>query len=603
MTSEMLKAEIYLSVVNDRGKRHLPLRRVYRNMRRPGLFIKAYENLYGNDGALTQGTDPEDTIQGMSLNDIDAIIKQLKEGDFQWKPTRRAYAPKSHGGKRPLAVPNWSEKLVQEVLRMVLEAYYEPRFRGCSHGFRPNRGCHTALKTIKGKWTGVKWFIEGDIKSCFDSFYHRTLIDILKRDIHDERLMKLIREMLEAGYMEDWVFHKTYSGVPQGGVISPLLSNIYLNELDRFIEDELMPIYNQGKERARNREYTRVRHQVVKAREAGDKEQEKSLRQQLRQIPTTDHNDPTFRRLKYCRYADDWLIGYIGTKAEAEEIKRKVQEFLQTIKLELSNQKTVITHAGSGRARFLGYEIYVARDNNKINKRKGHKVRTLNGKIMLSIPHDVIQKWVREYSRNGKPRHIGALAYLSDFELVKTFGARLRGVINYYKLAYNLYMFSKARFVVMESLRKTLMHKHKMSSTRESYRKYYVPRRTKNELRHMAVSVEREDKAPLTVRCGETNLRTNPKGMLRDEIPPYVFGGWNELSRRLMASQCELCGCKGRTQGHHIRRLKDIRQRYGSKELPSWAEFMLARNRKTVFVCFQCHQDITHGRYDGKRVR
>ena len=168
MTSEMLLADKYLHVINDRGKRRLPLQRVYRNIRHKGLFLKAYAKLYANDGSTTPGSDPNDTIQGMSLKRIETIIRQLENGSYKWKPANRKYVPKADGQKRPISIPSWNDKMVQEVMRMVLEVYYEPRFKDSSHGFRPNRGCLTALKSIQKKWTGVSWFIEGDIKGCFD---------------------------------------------------------------------------------------------------------------------------------------------------------------------------------------------------------------------------------------------------------------------------------------------------------------------------------------------------------------------------------------------------------------------------------------------------
>jgi group II intron reverse transcriptase/maturase len=241
----MLSAEDYLCVVQNRGQRSLPLERVYRNMRNRDLFLYAYGKIYANKGATTLGTDPTDSIQGMSLARIDKIIEQLRNGTYQWKPSRRVYIPKKNGKMRPLSVPNWSDKLVQEVIRMILEAYYEPNFKESSHGFRPRKSCHTALHQIKHQWKGTKWFIEGDIKGCFDNISHQTLLDLLGRKIHDSRFLKLIREMLNAGYLEDWIYHKNHSGTPQGGVISPLLSNIVLHELDCYVC--ISPLINQTK--------------------------------------------------------------------------------------------------------------------------------------------------------------------------------------------------------------------------------------------------------------------------------------------------------------------------------------------------------------------
>ena len=301
--------------------------------------------MYPNKGALTKGVN-EETVQGMSLEKIDLIIERLREQTFQWQPARRVKIPKKNSKKkRPLGLPTWSDKLVQEVIRVILEAYYEQIFSDLSHGFRPNRGCHTALEEVK-RWKGTVWFIEGDIKGCFDNISHDVLLSILAENVRDLRLQKLIGKMLKAGYMENWIYHKTYSGTPQGGVISPLLSNIVLNKLDQFVEREIIPKYTIGKKRQRNREYTKVANDIRKAKKEGNRELVKELTKQLRQLPSVDPFDSNYCRVRYVRYADDFLLGIIGSKQVAIEIKYKIGEFLrQELKLEMSEKKTLITHA------------------------------------------------------------------------------------------------------------------------------------------------------------------------------------------------------------------------------------------------------------------
>lgn len=609
MTSEMLSAEKYLRIINDRGKRQLPLKRVCRNMRQQGLFLQAYANLYANRGATTKGTDPEDTIQGMSLKRIDTIIAKLRNGNYQWKPARRKYVPKSNGQKRPISIPNWSDKLVQEVIRLILEAYYEPQFRESSHGFRPNRGCHTALQAIKRPWKGTRWFIEGDIKGCFDNLRHDTVVEILSHSIQDNRFLKLVKGMLRAGYMEDWVYHKTMSGAPQGGIISPLLSNIVLNELDRFVEDILIPKYTKGKKRKASPEYDSLMYQKMKARKRRDYDAVKAIEKQKRQIPICEPNDPNYRRLRYIRYADDFLLGFIGSKAEAQEIKEELGDYLATLGLTMSKEKTYITHARSKRVRFLGYEISVSWDNNRLSTfRSNGKVirsRQINGAIHFHVPKDVATKWASRYSRKGKPHHLGQYVNLSDYEIVETYGAQLRGVAQYYKLAVDIgKRLSKVYWFGKESCRKTLCNKNKLT-TRQSYIKYMKDGSHKDELRHIEVAIERDGKPSLAAKCGEFPLRYDRDAVIKDKIPPYVIaGGHSELTRRLLANVCELCDAKGSVQGHHVRSVKDIRRRWQKKkEIPEWVAFIMERRRKTVFVCETCHQKITQGRYDGKRIR
>ena len=288
------------------------------------LFLAAYGKLYANKGATTPGIDPDDTVDGMSLKRIDKIIKQLQEGTYQWKPVKRVYIPKKNGKLRPLGLPSWNDKLVQEVIRMVLEAYYEPQFSRYSHGYRPERGCHTALDEIRQKWKGVKWFIEIDIKGCFDNIDHSLLLNLIGRDIPDGRFLKLLADMLKVGYMEDWKYHNTYSGTPQGGVISPILSNIVFNELDKFIEYELIPQYTSGKKRKPNPEYQAITYQISRAKAAQDTVRYKELILERRQIPSVDTYDDEFRRLYYIRYADDSLLGVIAPKSEALVIKKRI---------------------------------------------------------------------------------------------------------------------------------------------------------------------------------------------------------------------------------------------------------------------------------------
>jgi len=335
----MLLAEDYLCVIQSRGQRGFPLERVYRNMRNRDLFLMAYGKIYANKGATTLGTDSTDTIQGMSLARIDKIIDRLRSGTYQWKPSRRTYIAKKNGKMRPLSVPNWSDKLMQEVIRMILEAYYEPQFRNNSHGFRPRRSCHTALQQIKHQWQGTKWFIEGDIKGCFDNISHQKLLELLSRKIHDTRFLKLIRGMLKAGYLENWVYHKNFSGTPQGGIASPLLSNIILHELDCFVEDTLIPQYTKSKRRKPNRVYKSLIRQKRKARQAGNVELYKRLTKDQRIIPTVDTQDPKYRRLRYVRYADDFLLGFVGSKLEAEKIKEQIGNFLQIMDLQATTFK------------------------------------------------------------------------------------------------------------------------------------------------------------------------------------------------------------------------------------------------------------------------
>ncbi|MEU9247907.1 reverse transcriptase/maturase family protein, partial [Streptomyces sp. NPDC048385] len=353
----MQNAEAVLEVIRERGRRGLPLERLYRQLFNPQLYLAAYGKLYSNAGAMTPGVTGE-TADGMSLEKIGAIIEAVRNERYRWSPARRIYIPKHNGKRRPLGLPVWSDKLLAEVVRMLLNAYYDVQFSDHSHGFRPLRGCHTALSEIVDTWTGSSWFIEGDITQCFDRLDHKVMIATLGEKIHDSRFLRLISNMLTVGYLEDWKWNATLSGSPQGGVASPILSNIYLDRLDKFVENVLLPEYNRGKLRKTNLEYKRIENAITRARKRGDRRSACELSRARRVLPSQDPRDPAYRRLRYVRYADDILLGFSGPKAEAVEIKQRIGEFLRDeLKLELSTEKTLITHARTEKARFLGYDI------------------------------------------------------------------------------------------------------------------------------------------------------------------------------------------------------------------------------------------------------
>jgi group II intron reverse transcriptase/maturase len=470
----------------------------------------AYAKLYANDGALTVGVDKNDTVDAMSLVKIDKIIAALEAGNYQWKPARRVYIPKKSGKLRPINVASWSDKLVQEVLRMVLSAYYEPQFAASSHGFRPERGCHTALRHILNTWKGTKWFIKIDVESCFDTIDRNHLLEIVSRKIKDERLMKLLRGMLQVGYLEDWKYQRTYSGVPQGGVLSPLLANIFLNEFDQYIEQHLIPENTRGKRRRTSVEYNRIRQAQLQAKREGDYPLHHNLRVQQQRLPSTETHDANYRRLRYIRYADDALLGFAGPKCEAEDIKRQIERFLKTLGLTLSEAKTLITHATDERARFLGYDINMAQGDTKQTEGQ----RSINGHPLLRVPDEVARDWQSRYMRRGHPCHRSELLSRSDYDIVMTYAVEFQGLVNYYTLAHDV---SKKlypiKWVFMESLIKTLAFKHKQPFT-------WVCRRYKRKsvegLMAIIVEVPRKDKKPLIARFGAKSIRFDKWAVIND---------------------------------------------------------------------------------------
>lgn len=562
--------------------------KLYRYLLRPDIYFVAYKNLYANNGAATKGVN-EDTADGFSEAKIDSIIKALADETYQPMPVRRTYIQKKNNRKklRPLGIPTFTDKLVQEVLRMILEAVYEPIFLDVSHGFRPKRSCHTALKQLRREFNGTRWFVEGDIKGCFDNINHAVLVGLLNNKIKDARITKLIYKFLKAGYLENWQYHKTYSGTPQGGIISPLLANIYLHELDKFVMKlksefdtpgvgQITPEY-----RELHNEIKRLSHRLTKV--TGEEREMvlaeyKPKRQKLMTIPCTAQTD---KKLKYVRYADDFLIAVKGNREDCQWIKSKLAEFIgDTLKMELSEDKTLITHS-SKCARFLGYDVRVRRSGKIKRGGPGHvKMRTLNGGAELLVPLNdkirqfVFTKGVAIQKKDGSmfPVHRKYLVGLTDLEIVSVYNAELRGICNYYGMASNFCKLHYLAYLMEYSCLKTLASKHKtsLSKTIDKFNdgtgKWGIPYETKqgNKRRYFANYADCKGKGPATDYISNAAV---------------VYGyAVNTLENRLKAKVCELCGTteSDHYEVHHINKLKNLK----GKE--RWEIAMIAKHRKNA---------------------
>jgi group II intron reverse transcriptase/maturase len=585
----MQNAGTVLDVLRERGRRGLPLDELYRQLFNPQLYLLAYGRIYSNKGAMTPGATGE-TADGMSLGKIGRIIDALRHERYRWSPAKRIYIPRKNGKQRPLGLPPWSDKLVGEVVRLLLEAYYEPSFSDRSHGFRPGRGCHTALREVASTWTGTTWFIEGDVADCFGSLDHQIMLSTLAEKIHDNRFLRLMRNMLKAGYLEDWLWNATLSGVPQGGVVSPVMSNIYLHRLDEFVETVLIPEYTRGRIRKQDTGYARVRAARDRAHKRGDHASARELRKQLRGMPSGDPRDPGFRRLHYARYADDTLLGFTGPRAEAEEIKQRLAAFLHDeLKLELSQDKTLITHARTQAAKFLGYEITVLHNDRKVTRGR----RSANGVVSLRVPSSVIKAKQAPYLSRGKPERRSQLVNEDDHTIVSTYGAEWRGIVQYYLLAGNVHRLYRLHWVMETSLLKTLANKHR-SSVSKMARTFkaavgtpYGPRKC------LEARVERNGRKPLVARFGGIPLRRQKDAVISDRVLVPGVIRHKELVTRLLADRCELCKDTDGISVHHVRRLADL-HRPGQPQ-PGWAQQMARRRRKTLVVCRSCHDAIHAG--------
>ncbi|GHO88567.1 reverse transcriptase/maturase family protein [Dictyobacter formicarum] len=553
------------------------------------LWLLAYQQIAPKPGNMTAGVDGK-TIDKAGLKLITEMIVDLKASRYTPCPARRVYIPKANGCLRPLGIPSFRDKLLETVLKLILEAIYEPIFSNSSHGFRPERSCHTALEQIKREMTGTRWWIEGDIKGFFDHVNCETLLRILSKRITDKRFLHLIGQFLKAGYVEDWKFYQTYSGVPQGGNLSPLLANVYLNELDQAMHAKLAA-FNKGKARKTSKEYRRASGRVErakkKARQNGDWTEYKALRKQMLSIPSGELQDPGYRRLFYTRYADDFLVAVIGTKAEAVELKAWLEHYLRDeLQLELSAEKTLITHARK-RVRFLGYDITRWKGQRMVRtqtKRGPITRRSGAYQLRLLMPQDKIGAFAKIYgdTRNWHGKHRNHLLNLSELEILLIYNAEVRGFLGYYSLADNLTKEAhKILWLTTGSFFRTIAGKHQ-STVKQ------VARSLKRGPGRYVITIQPEGK-PIKEYELLSSTRQLKKGVInyhQPDLKPNVlkYKSRTELGKRLLAQQCEWCGTReGMMEVHHVRKLGNLTGK------AAWERQMIQRRRKTMVLCEQCH--------------
>ena len=568
--------------------------RLYRYLLRKDIYYTAYKNLYANAGASTKGTD-DDTADGFGAKYVSDIIESLRSLEYRPKPVRRTYIPKHNGKLRPLGIPSFRDKLIQDAIRQILEAIYEPIFIDDSHGFRPGRSCHTAFDRIKYGFNGTKWFIEGDIKGCFDNIDHKMMLNILSEKIKDSKLINLIGAFLKAGYMEEWKYFQTYSGTPQGGILSPILANIYLHKLDKKVT-EIKQRFDSNEPKKYTEEYGRICHRIStlhrkSKNNPNSPEREKwiaeevELKRQRVKIPAYQDNN---KRICYVRYADDFLIGVVGSKEDCVAIKAELKKFLaEEMKLELSDEKTKITHS-SETARFLGYDVSVRRSQELKRRSDGVKQRALNGTVMLNAPlKDKIEEFLISNgyglrTANGRIVPIAAkgLRNRSDFEIVSTYNSQIRGICNYYRMASNFPKLDYFVYIMEYSCLKTLASKHqttmaKARADRRTGKRWGVPYETKPGIKTL-------------IFLNMTDIRKFRKAKLDNvDVVPKSAAKRNEIKNRLNAGICELCGCDREPVAvHHVQSLKALK---GKSE---WERKMCSIRRKTLIVCETCHNKI-----------
>lgn len=578
---------------------------LYRLMYKQDLYILAYERIKSHPGNMTPGTDDE-TLDGFSLAMIDELIEEMKTERYRCKPVRTAYIPKANGKMRKLGIPCTRDKIVQEVVRLILEAIYDSPhgsyFSENSHGFRRSKSCHSALKDIQARWSGVTWFLEGDIKSCFDDIDHEILLDVLRKKIKDERFISIIRKFLRAGYQDlDEARKDSLAGTPQGGIVSPILANIYLHELDEYVE-QLQKELEKGELRRPNPEYRRLQKRRQYLAKIGkiDTGEYRELGVQMRKLPSLDTHDPNFVRVKYARYADDWLIGVTGPHQLAEEIKERVGQFLKSrLNLTLSVEKTRITQARTEEATFLGYQIRLGRSDKEPKQTlstnasgKSFKRRSTGMQIVLKAPMEkLVQRLYQKgfCNKHGRPMHKAAWIQLDEDQIILLYSSVNRGLQQYYRPTDNWAEMHRVQYILKFSLAKTLGAKRQRPITQVIQGK------------DISVKVKRAKGQEKTITFYRNADWTTRRGAFTDS-PEVDLVRMNVRlrTRSKLGWPCVICGGEQEIAMHHVRH---VRKGLTSRGSQGFTRVMAILNRKQVPVCTSCHNKIHRGEYDGLSLK
>ena len=578
---------------------------LYRLMYKQDLYILAYERIKSHPGNMTPGTDDE-TLDGFSLAMIDELIEEMKTERYRCKPVRTAYIPKANGKMRKLGIPCTRDKIVQEVVRLILEAIYDSPhgsyFSENSHGFRRSKSCHSALKDIQTRWSGVTWFLEGDIKSCFDDIDHEILLDVLRKKIKDERFISIIRKFLRAGYQDlDEARKDSLAGTPQGGIVSPILANIYLHELDEYVE-QLQKELEKGELRRPNPEYRKLQKRRQYLAKIGkiDTGEYRELGVQMRKLPSLDTHDPNFVRVKYARYADDWLIGVTGPHQLAEEIKEQVGQFLKSrLNLTLSVEKTRITQARTEEATFLGYQIRLGRSDKEPKQTlstnasgKSFKRRSTGMQIVLKAPMErLVQRLYQKgfCDKHGRPMHKAAWIQLDEDQIILLYSSVNRGLQQYYRPTDNWAEMHRVQYILKFSLAKTLGAKRQRPITQVIQGK------------DISVKVKRAKGQEKTITFYRNADWTTRRGAFTDS-PEVDLVRMNVRlrTRSKLGWPCVTCGGEQEIAMHHVRH---VRKGLTSRGSQGFTRVMAILNRKQVPVCTSCHNKIHRGEYDGLSLK
>lgn len=556
-------------------------------MLNPDMYLAAYQKLRSNPGNMIPGINP---LDGLSTEVIEDIINKLRKGSFKFSPGRRVEIPKSHGMTCPLWVGSPRDKLVQEVMRMVLEAIYEPIFMDYSHGFRPNRSCHSALRQIFSKFAGCTWWIVGDIKACFYSIPHKYLIQVLQKRIGDQRFIELIRKALNAGYLVGFRNKTDIVGTLQGSIISPILANIYMHELDKYI-DSLKNEFDAPKTglRPRNNESIRIKYYIEKAKKITDKLMRIRLLRKLSTQYRSIKNKVVgvhSQKLMYIRYGDDWVVAINGSFRQSSEILTKIKIFCkESLGLTVSEEKTKITNGYIDHVFFLGTRIKHA----KVYLRKGIVQRNRRP-LLLTAPMDKIKNKLKDsgFILGGRGRTRVTWLPLEPRQIVHLANSILRGYWNYYSFAQNRSkLVPWTYWIIRETVLRTLSRKLKLGSRAKAIKKFgtnvTIRDLTLRDNAGKPLIVAELVKPDYRINCGGFNIK------LRNTEIPALYSTGISLAT-LDGLKCAVCDSEYRVEMLHVRLLKVL-----NPKLKALGKLMVKAHRKQIPLCRKCRMDHHRG--------
>lgn len=570
---------------------------IFRILRKEDIWIAAYEKIKSNKGSLTPGITKE-TLDGMSLERLKRLQEEVVSETYQFKAVKEIEIPKPDGRKRPLGLPTANDKIVQEVVRMILDAIYEPLFAEESFGFRQGKGTHDALHYVENKFRWTDFVVEGDIKEAYPTIDHNILYEILRKRINDGRFLNLIRKLLKCGILKNGIFSRSSFGVPQGSIVSPILANIYYHELDLWVK-ERATYYGKVRSPQRNKDYKRLSYQIGKI---GNKlkgldkrsEEYKQLVRELKKLKKERFQTPSLAspaiQVEYVRYADDWMIGISGSKQLAYQLKEEVRIFLEEkLKQTLHPTKTKITDLRAGKAKFLGYDIYLPKEG-RISKYTGSGTRTTrrtNPKLRMDLPLDSVLKRMEERgyiaaTTNGhRPTSKAGYTTLEDIVIVDHFQKVWKGIENYYAGCTNLSRLQYVHYLLRMSCAMTLAHRHR-SSSKKIFRKH-----------GKALTVKKRERTKSFPYRNHWSLNDRRWFSQRQLVDPFTIYA-NRVSRSTLGRPCRVCHSKEQIEMHHVRHIRKEGVRYGG-----FHKEMSLLNRKQIPLCRECHRKVHLGLYDG----